>query len=1246
MKNRKTNDLGTFDSLAHAWLCLPHGGNRGDFIHIGNDIYIWDGHQHNWLLDSWTTTDSYHLLHQTGDLHLMGDLRVGGHVISQQRAVFKDDVVVEGRLLCHHLQGHDRGFFTTEERLHEAVPKPKVGDWALVGVSASPQMWHCTRHGTWEMVGDVELEDAFDLDRYDEARAIIDDIVAQGYVFAGVADTTTQPHCPSGYRVFYISSQPGRYVHFDDIEVKGCSVLMWNPVNDDPNRGMWTAKGIEGIFLVNTENLADGAVTLEKTTGLTEYVDTKMRTAIKSISVNGGAVHTPNILGHVNLVVGGGSGGEDDPGLSGQVEQNTRDIERLGSDVEDLGTDVGELDMRVGTVERDLPDLKAGLRQTVVMLNWVQAATPVIIGDEAGIMSRFPRGLYWLNTQTGKIYESRKMTGGQRQWVEVTSEEALYVDAINKVLYVQVLNGTYTYSLVQIPAAGGGGGGTDGGTDGDGDGGEGGEGGGDVTPEPEDPQLFDYTKGNFGAYAKGIFAKAPEDVTEEDVRNSLSLGGLHPNAAVGLGINSATPHIWTEEEMNALGATLSPALSLVEYDGDTASTYSNATGGSNASLLRAVLSHEVNGVKTCIGMKLTKMYYVYVNCSSSAAYPDSYRTNAINLPHDFVIDGEVEGAATGGFAVKCALFYTEHSLNLRNVRLLRRHADSVRTIYIRTSMTDAIRQIQVTGCDFGSAAGVAGGYYIYMRCYSGSTCQPYEDSREGLGENMRRVLDSNCIDHMMISDNIFRGSKNIESADLRVMRSFRVVGNTFLDIERAGMYFATVNSSTSYGQTNCYLSCPMFVAGNTFKGKGTVFKNRTWNDRDSVYCCGALIETSVVYMLHNDIRDMISGVSLVVDPTQQYAGSETDHMFFSHAETYDAYMNCVQVYYANNTVRNIAKFDYSRLDPSDVRGATTLRHVWNGELKPLGWLTHVNSGIFKAKSTNTNYVKGGLPKRDLVRYFKHNDYAIDCAYLKSVWAAWYDSNKPADGASPDDDWDGDRYFYEKMHDKVVNDVLTGDDASEAAKILTLLINSTTLTKNSKIERDGVTYYFRFKEVNFSNNVVNAGEGGIVGDSAGQVPVTHFTMRGNTFVSRYITGGDWRNSDGWMMRPDGNSSYANREALFNTYLFRATGADESIDYTTVDVRDNVFDGMGAVSICPLLNRFDAASPAGTVSLKFGDYLTWRDNIIPTGASFRYLYKNLGADDYPTRSLTEEQIAAYENYVPPTEPQEMAEPEEYD
>ena len=436
----------------------------------------------------------------------------------------------------------------------------------------------------------------------------------------------------------------------------------------------------------------------------------------------------------------------------------------------------------------------------------------------------------------------------------------------------------------------------------------------------------------------------------------------------------------------------------------------------------------------------------------------------------------------------------------------------------------------------------------------------------------------------------------------------------------------------------------MFVAGNTFKGKGVVFKNRSWNDRDSVYCCGALIETSVVYMLHNDIRDMISGVSLVVDPTQEYAGSETDHMFFSHAETYDAYMNCVQVYYANNTVRNIAKFDYSRLDPSDVRGATTLRHVWNGELKPLGWPTHVNSGIFKAKSTNTNYVKGGLPKRDLVRYFKHNDYAIDCAYLKRVWAAWYDSNKPADGASPDDDWDGDRYFYEKMHDKVVNDVLTGDDASEAAKILTLLINSTTLTKDSKIERDGVTYYFRFKEVNFSNNVVNAGEGGIVGDSAGQVPVTHFTMRGNTFVSRYITGGDWRNSDGWMMRPDGSSSYANREALFNTYLFRATSADESIDYTTVDVRDNVFDGMGAVRICPLLNRFDAASPAGTVSLKFGDYLTWRDNIIPTGASFRYLYKNLGATDYPTRSLTEEQIAAYENYVPPTEPQEMAEPDE--
>ena len=304
-------------------------------MHIGNDIYIWDGYQHNWLLDSWTNTDSYHLLHQTGDLHLMGDLRVGGRTIAQQRAIFKNDVVVEGRLLCHHLQGHDRGFFATEQRLHDAVPMPKVGDWALVGVSASPQIWQCTQHGVWEMVGTIGLENAFDLDKYDEARDIVDDIVAQGYVFAGVADTTTQPHCPDGYRVFYITSQPGRYVHFDNMEVKGCSVLMWNPANEGPDRGMWTAKAVGNFFLVNTENLADGAVTLEKTTGLTDYVDTKMRTAVKSISVNGGTAKTPNILGHVNLVIGGGgSGDEDDPGLVGQVRTNTSNLERLMETVE------------------------------------------------------------------------------------------------------------------------------------------------------------------------------------------------------------------------------------------------------------------------------------------------------------------------------------------------------------------------------------------------------------------------------------------------------------------------------------------------------------------------------------------------------------------------------------------------------------------------------------------------------------------------------------------------------------------------------------------------------------------------------------------------------------------------------------------------------------------------------------------------------------------------------------------------
>ena len=109
MRHNKTNFLGRFKSLAHVWIHYPCGGNKGDWLTVGHDTYIWNDEQHNWTLDTYANTDSYALIHQTGDLMLMGNLHVGGQTVARQKAVFKDDVTIEGELHCRRLRGRDRG---------------------------------------------------------------------------------------------------------------------------------------------------------------------------------------------------------------------------------------------------------------------------------------------------------------------------------------------------------------------------------------------------------------------------------------------------------------------------------------------------------------------------------------------------------------------------------------------------------------------------------------------------------------------------------------------------------------------------------------------------------------------------------------------------------------------------------------------------------------------------------------------------------------------------------------------------------------------------------------------------------------------------------------------------------------------------------------------------------------------------------------------------------------------------------
>lgn len=437
-------DLGTFPSMGSVWTTLPKGGRPGDFIHIGPYLYVWDEQQCNWMLDDHPRTDSYWLLQQTGDLHLMGDMKVGGRLTTRHHAHFKGDVTVEGTLRCHHLAGHDKGLFPSADDLRQAIPMPRKGDWALVGSDETPQLWQCNNDGEWVNAGTAHLAGAFDLHAYDRVRAIVEDAVAQGYVFAGVANPDTNPHQPFDYNVCYLTSTNGTYVHFGNIEVRHLSMLLWAP--DEYNLRRWTAKSLLGEVFVSTDNIADGAVTIEKTTGITELIDQEAqerknsdlaltgriqadeRLMVRSVSVNAGERKLPDEDGNVNLVIPQGGGGADED-LANQVSVNTNNITSLFEQVAALQGENAAAVKRIMFWQDEQPaaPMRAGMLWYSPSAQTLYAS--VVIGT---------------NPQT-----HQRVYGWEEADVDVA---AIYMDVVNNRLYRYDLD---VNDLVEMPQASG-----------------------------------------------------------------------------------------------------------------------------------------------------------------------------------------------------------------------------------------------------------------------------------------------------------------------------------------------------------------------------------------------------------------------------------------------------------------------------------------------------------------------------------------------------------------------------------------------------------------------------------------------------------------------------------------------------------------------------------------------------------------------------------------------------------------------
>ncbi len=599
---------------------------------------------------------------------------------------------------------------------------------------------------------------------------------------------------------------------------------------------------------------------------------------------------------------------------------------------------------------------------------------------------------------------------------------------------------------------------------------------------------FDFTNGNPGAFS---INKAAEKITVDDIRKAITVTPLHPDATMDEG---DTPHIWTASEVGLQDGSM------------------ESVGIANVMAIRTALDNE-----NCIGFKLDRIYNVKLAAGGVVGYPESFKKKAIILPRDFVIDGEVDGNAVGGFHMDNNLFYTEHSLNMRKVHITCSRKDNFKSIYINP--IHGIDQLQLIDCVFDY------GYNFFID-------SPDENPLDEMGY----PVENNYINHIYVEGCKFRGPHSFDALDLRVTNSCRFINNTFTDFTVCPLTFSTYNKA-KYAQTKIYMSCPIYIAGNTFKGNDYVYKSRYTNTGSSVYCCAFLMESGVVYALHNKISNIVTG---------RASFKHSKGVYTNIPATYDAYLSCQQVYYANNDVANVARFTSNR----------------------------DNMGIFKAKNINMGYVKGGKPERQPIRYYKNNRYSLDSNLLMQMWRnrVYEKKNLPGINTADRD------YTDEKNYDKS----LIVDE-----KVLSINLNVSVVRK------------FVFKEVTFSNNILDAGNGSISGNLVTSPwLVNNFNLCNNTFKAAYITSGASGEQKGWRM--NSNEKYRNtKETLFSIYLKRKYGK------TSLNVIGNKFIGMKNASICLLVNHYSIDDNDNTKSAPKGDFSKVQGNTCPPGSEIKLI-----------------------------------------
>lgn len=708
---------------------------------------------------------------------------------------------------------------------------------------------------------------------------------------------------------------------------------------------------------------------------------------------------------------------------------------------------------------------------------------------------------------------------------------------------------------------------------------------------------------------------------------------------------SQTPHLWTASEIG-LGS-----------DGNTNITKIKNALGTLQSPNPTCIGFYLDAVYNVnIQYDGTKVHGV----SSIVTYFDS----SINIPKDFIISGAAGGTTKGGFSCNYFLFYTEYSLILHKFSFIKTDKEYYSFGINVERGIDQLQVIDssftTTGVSKGRYFYVYSPNTRPYKLYPNELVNSWGQIPRQNGKQVREVADYNYLNHLYISGNAFEGAEGFEALNLRLVKSARFVKNKFTYITSSAIKFGCQNTDSQFisrgvvydefelfetidkkvklidlepsrgsnerfwfdaykykvnikkitneasnvqyfAQTKVCMSCPIYVAGNSFEGKylsGLTGTKATYNGVPEVridmkhsgdYVTAMLAEAKAVYFLYNEVKDIVCGQfaypttekTYYTDGSGNYLAyadipaadksskpisresydddDVTKYRYYSSdwkrdsggnlvpaslgCEAYDTYLSCAAVYYTNNRIKNIIYF--SKATNSDG-----------------------NKGITKTKNTNTGGLHGGLPYFECVRYFKGNTYTLDTALMKKAWKYHCEERNDYSGT----------YSFKGGYNSVTitiqntcatdyNALLTEKEIGDSSipvdgKVLSIGMASSVIGDKSGLSaaifpvpgKDGNTYMTILKEYVFSNNVIDAGDGCIWGSGHNmETPSNSVEIVGNTFIGTRFCGDNWDDRNVYKKLYGSTADDAPKAYLFPIGLFSIPRYGSSV----MKVYDNIF-----------------------------------------------------------------------------------------